>query len=111
MQGSKLSHCPVAAVAGCGVRSDRWTGKKNGYPLPCLDAFTLLLDPTVHITENNRICEQCYNIRRRPKSDAGGRTRIIPPPPPDTLLELLAAAIPSSTSGGWRTRCRCAPRT
>ena len=89
MQGSKPPHCPVS---GCGVRSDRWTGKKDGYSLPSLDTFTLLLSPSVTIDTNTRICEKCYNIHRRPNADLHGRTRITPSPLPSHLLDLLAAA-------------------
>ena len=93
MPGADLPRCPVL---GCGARSDRWAGQRSGYSLPSLDTFTLLLDPAIDVAEGNRICEKCYNTHRRPKSDAGGRTRIIPTPPPDTLLELFAAAMSSS---------------
>ena len=92
MQGTKPPHCPVS---GCGVRSDRWTGKKDGYPLPSLDAFTLLLSPNVTIDTNTRICKKCYNIHRRPNADLRGRTRITPLPPLNPLLGLLAAATSS----------------
>ena len=87
--------CPVD---GCAQFSNRWAGKKNGYPLPSLSAFTLLLAPNVNTHANSRICEKCYNIHRRPSSALDGRTRIIPPPPPNALLELFAAAISSSPS-------------
>ena len=89
MQGTKPPHCPVS---GCGVRSDRWTGKKDGYSLPSLDTFTLLLSPSVTIDTNTRICEKCYNVHRRPNADLHGRTRITPSPLPSHLLDLLAAA-------------------
>ena len=65
-----LLQCPVH---GCGAWSSSWGRRRNGYLLSCFDAFTLLLDPTVDITENSRICEKCYNTHRRPNSDADGR--------------------------------------
>ena len=84
--------CPVL---GCGKRKDEWGGRKDGYPLPSLDAFTLLLSPNVTIDTNTRICTNCYNIHRRPNADLRGRTRITPLPPLNPLLGLLAAATSS----------------
>ena len=84
--------CPVL---GCGKRKDEWGGRKDGYPLPSLDAFTLLLSPSVTIDTNTRICTNCYNIHRRPNADLRGRTRITPLPPLNPLLGLLAAATSS----------------
>ena len=85
--------CPVL---GCGKRKDEWGGRKDGYPLPSLDAFTLLLSPNVTTDTNTRICEKCYTIHRRPNADLRGRTRIIPSPLPNPLLGLLAAATSST---------------
>ena len=89
------AHNKQCPVHGCGVWSHRWTGRKDGYPLPSIDAFTLLLSPNVTIDTNTRICKKCYNIHRRPNADLRGRTRITPLPPLNTLLGLLAAATSS----------------
>ena len=51
--------CPVL---GCGKRKDEWGGRKDGYPLPSLDAFTLLLSPNVTTDTNTRICEKCLRF-------------------------------------------------
>ena len=89
------AHNKQCPVHGCGVWSHRWTGRKDGYPLPSIDAFTLLLSPNVTIDTNTRICKKCYNIHRRPNADLRGRTRITPLPPLNPLLGLLAAATSS----------------
>ena len=84
--------CPVL---GCGKSKDEWGGRKDGYPLPALDAFTLLLSPNVTTDTNTRICKKCYNIHWRLNADLRGRTRITPLPPLNPLLGLLAAATSS----------------
>ena len=100
-------------VLGCRKWNHLWSGRKDGYPLPYLSGFTLLLSPNVIIDANTRICEKCYTIHRRPNAicaaarasspllcpapfwTSSRRRRHHPhnplllPPPPPPLLHLL----------------------
>jgi hypothetical protein len=90
--------CPVD---GCGVWSNRWGGRKTGYPLPPSDVFTLHLLPEVDTAIHNRICEACRKRHIDHSLPLHGRTRRVPPCPPalpDPFLALLDAAEPSSPS-------------
>ena len=83
-----VTQCPVH---GCGAWSNRWGTKSH--PLPSPDSFTLQLDGQVATTDNNRICQRCWERHTDHTMGLAGRTRVTPTVSSSPLDALLSAAI------------------